>query len=42
MKNKLPVLIEAFNYRFGDHSTSDSAVGYRKNEQVNLWKQYVE
>ena len=24
MKNKIPVLIEAFTYRFGDHSTSDS------------------
>lgn len=33
-----PTLIEAFTYRLADHTTSDDAKQYRKQEEVEQWK----
>ncbi|MBI2105210.1 pyruvate dehydrogenase (acetyl-transferring) E1 component subunit alpha [Candidatus Woesearchaeota archaeon] len=35
---KGPVLIEAFTYRIGDHTTSDDAKKYRKEKEVKEWE----
>jgi len=32
-----PTLIEAFTYRMGNHTTSDDASRYRKEDEVNDW-----
>lgn len=34
-----PILIEAMTYRMGAHSTSDDPSLYRKDEEVNSWKE---
>lgn len=31
-------LIEAYTYRFGDHTTADDATRYRPPEEVEMWK----
>lgn len=36
---KGPVLIEAMTYRMGAHSTSDDPTRYRKDEEVEKWKE---
>jgi len=33
-----PTLIEAFTYRIGDHTTSDSSALYRNEKEVQQWK----
>ena len=33
-----PTLIEAYTYRFGDHSSSDDASKYRDKEEVEVWR----
>jgi pyruvate dehydrogenase E1 component alpha subunit len=33
-----PTLIEAYTYRFGDHTTSDDAKVYRKPEEIEDWR----
>lgn len=35
---KGPVLVEAFTYRLGPHTTSDDPTIYRANEEVELWE----
>ncbi len=35
---KGPTFIECFTYRISDHTTSDSAIKYRKQEEVEAWK----
>lgn len=32
-----PTLIEALNYRYGDHTTSDDASRYRNEEELDRW-----
>jgi len=34
-----PTLIEAYTYRLGAHTTSDDPTKYRKNEEVEYWKE---
>lgn len=34
-----PVLIEAMTYRMGAHSTSDDPTRYRKEQEVEVWKE---
>ncbi|CCQ95559.1 Pyruvate dehydrogenase E1 component subunit alpha [[Clostridium] ultunense Esp] len=34
-----PTLIEAFTYRLGAHTTSDDPTKYRKDEEVEKWKE---
>lgn len=34
-----PVLIEAYTYRMGAHTTSDDPTKYRKDEEVEPWKE---
>lgn len=36
-RNGEPVLIEAFTYRLGDHTTSDNAKLYREDSEVESW-----
>ena len=36
-EGKGPILIEAFTYRIGDHSTSDDASRYRTKKEVEEW-----
>lgn len=33
-----PTLIEAYTYRFGPHTTSDDPTKYRKDEEVESWR----
>jgi len=33
-----PTLIEAYTYRYGDHTTSDDSTKYRTKEEVESWK----
>ncbi|MBD3328319.1 pyruvate dehydrogenase (acetyl-transferring) E1 component subunit alpha, partial [Candidatus Peregrinibacteria bacterium] len=33
-----PTLIEAYTYRYGDHTTSDDAKVYRKPEEIEQWR----
>jgi pyruvate dehydrogenase E1 component alpha subunit len=33
-----PILIEAYTYRMGDHTTSDDAARYRSKEEVREWE----
>lgn len=33
-----PTLIEAFTYRFGDHSSSDDSTKYREKAEVEAWR----
>jgi len=42
MERKGPVLVEAFTYRGGDHSTSDSAAAYRVGPRMDEVKKYIE
>lgn len=35
---KGPTFIECYTYRISDHTTSDSAIRYRKQEEVDMWK----
>jgi len=37
-KGEGPTLIEAYTYRFGDHTTSDDATKYRTKEEVEAWR----
>lgn len=37
-KGEGPTLIEAYTYRFGDHSSSDDASKYREKEEVERWR----
>ena len=39
LSGKGPVLIEAFTYRLGAHTTSDDPLKYRKKEEEMEWKQ---
>lgn len=39
LDGKGPVLIEAMTYRMGAHSTSDDPSRYRKEEEVEKWKE---
>lgn len=38
-KTKRPTFIEAVTYRLGDHTTADDARRYRKQEELDAWKQ---
>lgn len=38
-KDKRPTFIEAVTYRLGDHTTADDARRYRKQEELDAWKQ---
>ncbi len=42
MERKGPVLVEAYTYRGGDHSTSDSAASYRLGKRMDEIKKYTE
>ena len=42
MERKGPVLVEAYTYRGGDHSTSDSATSYRTKERMVDVNKYLE
>jgi 2-oxoisovalerate dehydrogenase E1 component alpha subunit len=42
MKRKGPVIVEAYTYRGGDHSTSDSAASYRTKEKMATVNNYIE
>jgi pyruvate dehydrogenase E1 component alpha subunit len=33
-----PTLIESYTYRLGDHTTSDDASRYRKDEELKMWE----
>ena len=37
-KGEGATLIEAYTYRFGDHSSSDDALKYRTKEEVETWR----
>jgi TPP-dependent pyruvate/acetoin dehydrogenase alpha subunit len=38
-KGEGPTLIECYTYRISDHSTSDDAKRYRKDDEIQFWKQ---
>eukprot|EP01022_Parablepharisma_sp_SALTPOND_P018755 TRINITY_DN310_c0_g3_i1.p3 TRINITY_DN310_c0_g3~~TRINITY_DN310_c0_g3_i1.p3 ORF type:complete len:467 (-),score=65.16 TRINITY_DN310_c0_g3_i1:19066-20466(-) len=42
MERKGPVLVEAYTYRGGDHSTSDSAASYRVGKRMDEIKKYFD
>ena len=42
IKRKGPVLVEAYTYRGGDHSTSDSAASYRTPDVMEPVKKYLD
>ncbi len=42
MERKGPVLVEAYTYRGGDHSTSDSAASYRKPDVMEPVNKYFQ
>ena len=42
IERKGPVLVEAYTYRAGDHSTSDSAASYRKPDVMKHVDKYVQ
>lgn len=41
MERKGPVLVEAYTYRGGDHSTSDSAASYRQGPKMDAVNNYL-
>ena len=42
LERKGPVLVESYTYRGGDHSTSDSAAGYRLKDKMVTVLKYLE
>lgn len=42
IERKGPVLVEAYTYRGGDHSTSDSAASYRVGKRMDEIKKYTD
>ncbi|CCW62939.1 unnamed protein product [Phytomonas sp. EM1] len=42
LRHNLPVLVEAFTYRMGHHSTSDDSTAYRKKEEIEFFTRNLE